>query len=184
MVLRVILRVIFAVLIIGGLVIYRKNAFKVINFEKKNSESKVISLGYDKLSNLIMVFLCFDLLTSVMSSQGYTLAKNILRLGTLIFTVGMIIYCTKIKVKNTVIIRKDDLILFINGEEEVGFDKVNDVSIEVTENPYVYLITLSLIDGKEYKITGRDQYEMNKTIRLINEKINKNILGVKGLASA
>lgn len=166
------LKTIFVILIIGLLVIYRNNAFKTINFEKKNSESKVISLGYDKLSNLMMVFLCFDLIISVMYSEGETMAKNIISLGILIFTIGMVIYCTKIKVKNTVIIRKDDLILFINDEEEVGFDKINNVIIEVTENPYVYLITLSLIDGKEYKITGRDQYEMNKTIRLINEKIN------------
>lgn len=166
------LKTIFVILIIGLLVIYRNNAFKTINFEKKNSESKVISLGYDKLSNLMMVFLCFDLIISVMYSEGETMAKNIISLGILIFTIGMVIYCTKIKVKNTVIIRKDDLILFINDEEEVGFDKINNVIIEVTENPYVYLITFSLIDGKEYKITGRDQYEMNKTIRLINEKIN------------
>ena len=33
------------------------------------------------------------------------------------------------------------------------------------------MFTIFLKDGREYSIKGRDQYEMNKVVRLINEKI-------------
>jgi hypothetical protein len=56
-------------------------------------------------------------------------------------------------------------------EENINFHDVKEINISNTANKYVYLITIFLKDGREYSIKGRDQYEMNKVVRLINEKI-------------
>ncbi len=171
-----ILRLVFSILITVGLILYRKHVLKTINLEKKNSESSVFCLGYDKLSNLMLICLAFDLIVGIMANPERGIAKNIVSLGTIFLLVLVIIYSTKTKIKNTVIIRNKDLILFTSTEKRISFDEISDVSIEVAENPYVYLITLTLKNGQDYKISGRDQYEMNKTVGLIKKNIGKEVL--------
>ena len=56
-----IIRLIVCILILGGLIIYRNNKLKTINLEKKQGDSKVISLLYDKLSNVLLIFSAFDM---------------------------------------------------------------------------------------------------------------------------
>ncbi|EGT3616289.1 hypothetical protein FHH43_08595 [Clostridium perfringens] len=166
-----IIRLILGVLILGGLIIYRSNKSKTIKLEKKKTDSKVISLLYDKISNVLLMFFAFDLVVGVMARQANNITSTICRVLTIIFCLGMVIYTTKENIKSTIIIRKNDFILFVNGEEKINFEDIKEINISNTANKYVYLITIFLNDGKEYRVKGRDQYEMNKVIRLINEKI-------------
>ena len=166
-----IIRLIVCILILGGLIIYRNNKLKTINLEKKQGDSKVISLLHDKLSNLLLIFFAFDIVFGVMARQANNITSDIWRVLTIIFCFSMFIYTIKESVKSTIIIRKNDFILFINGKEEINFKDVKEINISNTANKYVYLITIFLKDGREYSIKGRDQYEMNKVVRLINEKI-------------
>lgn len=166
-----IIRLIVCILILGGLIIYRNNKLKTINLEKKQGDSKVISLFQDKLSNVLLIFFAFDLVVGVMAREVNNITSTIWRVLTIIFCFGMFIYTIKESVKSTFIIRKNDFILFANGEENINFHDVKEINIINTANKYVYLITIFLNDGREYSIKGRDQYEMNKVVRLINEKI-------------
>lgn len=166
-----IIRLIVCILILGGLIIYRNNKLKTIKLEKKKTDSKVISLLYDKLSNVLLIFSAFDLVIGVMAREANNITSTIWRVLTIIFCFGMFIYVTKESIKSTIIIRKNDFILFANGEENINFHDVKEINISNTANKYVYLITIFLKDGREYSIKGRDQYEMNKVVRLINEKI-------------
>lgn len=169
-----IIRLIVCILILGGLIIYRNNKLKTIKLEKKKTDSKVISLLYDKLSNVLLIFSAFDMVIGVMAREANNITSTIWRVLTIIFCFGMFIYVTKESIKSTFIIRKNDFILFVNGEEKINFHdvkEINIINIINTANKYVYLITIFLKDGREYSIKGRDQYEMNKVVRLINEKI-------------
>ncbi|ELC8442158.1 hypothetical protein QYB59_001179 [Clostridium perfringens] len=166
-----IIRLIVCILILGSLIIYRNNQLKTIKLEKKKTDSKVISLLYDKLSNVLTIFLAFDLVVGVMARQANNITSIIWRLLTIVFCIAMVIYITKENIKSTIIIRKDDLILFVNGEEKLNFKDVKEININSTSNRYVYLITIFLNNGEEYRIKGRDQYEMNKVVRLIKEKL-------------
>nr|WP_242944458.1 hypothetical protein [Clostridium perfringens] len=166
-----VIRLIVCILILGGLIIYRNNKLKTIKLEKKKTDSKVISLLYDKISNVLLIFFAFDLVVGVMAREANNLTSTIWRVLTIIFCFGMFIYATKESIKSTFIIIKNDFILFVNGEEKINFHDVKEINISNTANKYVYLITIFLNDGREYSIKGRDQYEMNKVVRLINEKI-------------
>ena len=166
-----IIRLIVCILILGGLITYRNNKLKTINLEKKQGDSKVISLLYDKLSNVLLIFSAFDMVIGAMARDANNMTSNIWGVLTIIFCFGVFIYVTKESVKSTIIIRKNDFILFVNGEENINFHDVKEINISNTVNKYVYLITIFLNDGREYRIKGRDQYEMNKVVRLINEKI-------------
>ena len=106
-----------------------------------------------------------------MARDANNMTSNIWGVLTIIFCFGVFIYVTKESVKSTIIIRKNDFILFVNGEENINFHDVKEINISNTVNKYVYLITIFLNDGREYRIKGRDQYEMNKVVRLINERI-------------
>ena len=159
-----IIRLIVCILILGGLIIYRNNKLKTIKLEKKKTDSKVISLLYDKLSNVLLIF-------SALAREANNITSTIWRVLTIIFCFVLVIYTTKESIKSTFIIRKNDFILFANGEEKINFHDVKEINISNTANKYVYLITIFLKDGREYSIKGRDQYEMNKVVRLINEKI-------------
>lgn len=167
-----IIRLIVCILILGGLIIYRNNKLKTIKLEKKQGDSKVISLAsYYKVSNVLLIFSAFDMVIGVMAREANNITSTIWRVLTIIFSFGMFIYVTKESIKSTFIIRKNDFILFANGEEKINFHDVKEINIINTANKYVYLITIFLKDGREYSIKGRDQYEMNKVVRLINEKI-------------
>lgn len=167
-----IIRLIVCILILGGLIIYRNNKLKTIKLEKKQGDSKVISLAsYYKVSNVLLIFSAFDMVIGVMAREANNITSTIWRVLTIIFCFGMFIYVTKESIKSTFIIRKNDFILFANGEEKINFHDVKEINIINTANKYVYLITIFLKDGREYSIKGRDQYEMNKVVRLINEKI-------------
>ncbi len=166
-----VIRLIVCILILGGLIIYRSKKLKTIKLEKKKTDSKVISLLYDKISSILLIFFAFDLVVGVMARQTNNLTSTIWRVLTIIFCFVMVIYITKESIKSTIIIRKNDFILFTSGEEKVNFHDVKEINISNTANKYVYLITIFLNDGREYRIKGRDQYEMNKVVRLINEKI-------------
>lgn len=166
-----IIRLIVCILILGDLIIYRNNKLKTINLEKKKTDSKVISLLYDKLSNVLLIFFAFDMVIGAMARDANNMTSNIWGVLTIIFCFGVFIYVTKESVKSTIIIRKNDFILFVNGEENINFHDVKEINISNTVNKYVYLITIFLNDGREYRIKGRDQYEMNKVVRLINERI-------------
>lgn len=174
-------RLIVCILILGGLIIYRNNQLKAIKLEKKKTDSKVISLLYDKLSNVLIIFFAFDLVIGVMAREPDNLTSIIWRLLTIIFCVGMVIHTTKENIKSTIIVRKNDFVLFVNGEKTLNFKDVKEISINNTANRYVYLITIFLNNGEEYKIKGRDQYEMNKVIRLINEKTSYQVWGKEEL---
>lgn len=167
-----IIRLIVCILILGGLIIYRNNKLKTIKLEKKQGDSKVISLAsYYKVSNVLLIFSAFDMVIGVMAREANNITSTIWRVLTIIFCFGMFIYVTKESIKSTIIIRKNDFILFANGEEKINFHDVKEINISNTANKYVYLITIFLKDGREYSIKGRDKYEMNKVVRLINEKI-------------
>ena len=167
-----IIRLIVCILILVGLIIYRNNKLKTIKLEKKQGDSKVISLAsYYKVSNVLLIFSAFDMVIGVMAREANNITSTIWRVLTIIFCFGMFIYVTKESIKSTFIIRKNDFILFANGEEKINFHDVKEINIIITANKYVYLITIFLKDGREYSIKGRDQYEMNKVVRLINEKI-------------
>ena len=132
----------------------------------------MISLAsYYKVSNVLLIFSAFDMVIGVMAREANNITSTIWRVLTIIFCFGMFIYVTKESIKSTFIIRKNDFILFANGEEKINFHDVKEINIINTANKYVYLITIFLKDGREYSIKGRDQYEMNKVVRLINEKI-------------
>lgn len=62
-----VIRLIVCILILGGLIIYRNNKLKTIKLEKKKTDSKVISLLYDKISNVLLIFFVFDLVVGVMA---------------------------------------------------------------------------------------------------------------------
>ncbi|EHK2387797.1 hypothetical protein QTI69_09685 [Clostridium perfringens] len=166
------MRLIVCILILVGLISYRINKLKTIKLEKKQADSKVISLeSYYKVSKGLLIFFIFDLIVEAVMSKGKNFSSVTGSELTIIFCFGMIIYATKESVKSTFIIRKNDFILFVNGEEKINFHDVKEINISNTANKYVYLITIFLKDGREYSIKGRDQYEMNKVVRLINEKI-------------
>lgn len=167
-----IIRLIVCILILGGLIIYRNNKLKTIKLEKKQGDSKVISLAsYYKVSKGLLIFFAFDLIVEAVTSKVKNFPSVTWSELTVIFCFGMFIYSIKESVKSTIIIRKNDFILFANGEEKINFHDVKEINISNTANKYVYLITIFLKDGREYSIKGRDQYEMNKVVRLINEKI-------------
>ncbi len=80
-----IIRLIVCILILGGLIIYRSNKLKTINLEKKQGDSKVISLFQDKLSNVLLIFFAFDLLVGVMAREANNITSTIWRVLTIIF---------------------------------------------------------------------------------------------------
>ncbi|MDU2665424.1 MAG: hypothetical protein E7C45_10790, partial [Clostridium perfringens] len=96
-----IIRLIVCILILGGLIIYRSNKLKTINLEKKQGDSKVISLLYNKLSNVLLIFFAFDLLVGVMAREANNITSTIWRVLTIIFCFGMFIYVTKESIKST-----------------------------------------------------------------------------------
>ena len=57
----------------------------------------------------------------VMAREANNITSTIWRVLTIIFCFVMVIYTTKESVKSTIIIRKNDFILFINGEEKINF---------------------------------------------------------------
>lgn len=68
-----VIRLIVCILILGGLIIYRNNKLKTIKLEKKKTDSKVISLLYDKISNVLLIFFAFDLVVGVMAREANNL---------------------------------------------------------------------------------------------------------------
>ena len=80
-----VIRLIVCILILGGLIIYRNNKLKTIKLEKKKTDSKVISLLYDKISNVLLIFFAFDLVVGVMVRQANNLTSTIWRVLTIIF---------------------------------------------------------------------------------------------------
>ena len=136
-----IIRLIVCILILGGLIIYRNNKLKIINLEKKQGDSKVISLAsYCKVSKGLLIFFAFDLIFEAVTSKVKNFPSVTWNELTVIFCFGMFIYVTKESVKSTIIIRKNDFILFINGEEKINFHDVKEINIINTANKYVYYI--------------------------------------------
>ena len=72
-----IIRLIVCILILGGLIIYRNNKLKTIKLEKKKTDSKVISLLYDKLSNVLLIFFAFDMVIGVMAREANNITSTI-----------------------------------------------------------------------------------------------------------
>ncbi|MCX0368756.1 hypothetical protein LI062_15390, partial [Clostridium perfringens] len=72
-----IIRLIVCILILGGLIIYRNNKLKTIKLEKKKTDSKVISLLYDKLSNVLLIFSAFDMVIGVMAREANNITSTI-----------------------------------------------------------------------------------------------------------
>ncbi|EGS5729678.1 hypothetical protein I8540_002890, partial [Clostridium perfringens] len=101
-----IIRLIVCILILGGLIIYRNNKLKTIKLEKKQGDSKVISLAsYYKVSNVLLIFSAFDMVIGVMAREANNITSTIWRVLTIIFCFGMFIYVTKESIKSTFIIR-------------------------------------------------------------------------------
>lgn len=78
-----VIRLIVCILILGGLIIYRNNKLKTIKLEKKKTDSKVISLLYDKLSNVLLIFSAFDMVIGVMAREVNNITSTIWRVLTL-----------------------------------------------------------------------------------------------------
>lgn len=166
------IRSITFILILGILIIYRSLKLKTLNREKQKKDSKIFYLSsYNKLNKLLVIFFTLEIIIECITMNLESFSSIVWGELIVIFCFVMIIYTTKESLKATVILRQEDMYVFLKEEENIRFKDIKTVTINNTANKYVYLITLFLKDGREYRLKGRDKYEMNRLVKIISDNI-------------
>ena len=166
------IRSITFILILGILIIYRSLKLKTLNREKQKKDSKIFYLSsYNKLNKLLVIFFTLEIIIECITMNLESFSSIVWGELIVIFCFVMIIYTTKESLKATVILRQEDMYVFLKEEKNIRFKDIKTVTINNTANKYVYLITLFLKDGREYRLKGRDKYEMNRLVKIISDNI-------------
>ena len=166
------IRSITFILILGILIIYRSLKLKTLNREKQKKDSKIFYLSsYNKLNKLLVIFFTLEIIIECITMNLESFSSIVWGELIVIFCFVMIIYTTKESLKATVILRQEDMYVFLKEEENIRFKDIKTVTINNTANKYVYLITLFLKDGREYRLKGRDKYEMNRLVKIVSDNI-------------